>query len=456
MRGAWPLLLLLAPAGVSAGERGPLDAFTQQEALDDLVTDLLPHVEQAAGRPFLRRPDVVLASPALLSDVLFREQVHLLGQLSNLDELQAQVAAQATASSISSAFVGKYGFLDKRLYVVSDGVLYALASRGLPLELAEPVLTVVLAHELAHALQDQHADLGAVVSGRPDGDAVMAVNCVVEGHAVWVHERVGSLLGYDAAVALVADIHGYAPSLPDLARETERFYTSYVYGQGRAFVAWHAEHHGEDAVWGLLTAPPAESAMILAPETYAPVAGSGVEPEVRTAARRARTLLGRRGWVTTDERVGDFDLREQLIERCGDDRLADLFRAGWRSRATAGSPMLGLELQVLAFQSPRAARSYVDRMRYNAQQQLEALLPPMTSAMTGGVSGSITPFEALESDVSAREEIVLEVGGQRQKLGTLWVARGPHVLQVVTVNHRVPDRKMARALRRVFQALDAG
>lgn len=435
--------LLLAPA---------VAAHPDADALRQMVAELAPVVEEVAGRRFETLPEVVLASPTALSEVLFREQVHLLGRLSNLPHEAAEVAAMQSVGALSGTFAGKYGFLDKRLYVVTDGVASAVASRGADPALVGPVLELVVAHELTHALQDQHTDLAGVVSARADGDGVMAVNCVVEGHAVWVHEQVGQRLGHTDAVALVAAIHGYDPALPGLPDVPERFYTSYVYGQGRAFVAWHHAEHGPEQAWRLLREPPASSAMILAPETYAPTLGAPWSPEVRDALRRERRRLGRSRWRGTDERIGDFDLREHLIDRFRDDALAEHLEAAWRSRGTGDEPMLGIELQLLAFRSELAARLYVRLMQVNAQLQLDALLPPI--AMIGGVDGTVDDFDALASDVAAREAITLEIDGHRQALATVWIARGRHVMQVVTVNHPVPDRRLARAADRVLRLLE--
>lgn len=442
-----------APAAEPQEALPPLRTVTREE-LEALVTRLLPLVEEAAGRRFLHRPEIVPTDPASLSRVFYREQMHLLGRLSELDLDEAHEMARATAGEITSAFVGKYGFLDKRLYVMAEGVSLALAGRGLPPELVDEVLQVVLAHELAHALQDQHTDLGHVVGNRPDGDAIMAVNCVVEGHAVWVHEQVARKLGYDRAVRVVAAIQGYDPDRADAPVDPRRLYTSYVYGRGRAFVDWHARDGGHDRLWTLLAHPPAASAMILAPATYAAELEPAVGPGVRVALRRVIDQVADPSWPVREERVGDYDLREQLADRGNDVALADGVAGAWQARAAGREAMEGVEVRVLRFHGPDGARAWVDRMRSRAQAQLDMLLPPLAAEAPVGFLGRVDRFEALDSDLSARESLVIELEGRRQELGTLWVARGSDVVQVVTVNRPVPDRRMARALRRLFAALD--
>lgn len=465
-RAMWMILLVCSllsfPAAASGSEPrvpdGPIVTSREEllaptpDELDELVTRLLPLVEEAAGRSFVFRPEVVATHPAELSRVFYREQMYMLGRLSELGPEEAHEAARATAGSISSAFVGKYGFLDKRLYVISEGVSLALQGLGFPDELAREVLEVVLAHELAHALQDQHNDLGRLVGSRPDGDAIMAANCMVEGHAVWVHEQVGRRLGHHHAVRAVATIQGYDPDEAESPLDPRRLFTSYVYGRGRAFVDWHARDGGTERLWELLSRPPASTAMILQPGTYTPEVQAPVSKAVRKASRRVVEQLGDPAWPFREERLGDFDLREQLADRIGNVTLADQVEAAWQSRAARRDAMEGAEVRVLRFRSPEAARTYVDHMGRRARLQLDRLSRPRDAeaSFTGRVDG----FDALKADVSARESLMIDVDGRTQALSTLWVARGADVVQVVTVNRTISDPRLARVLHRLFAALD--
>ena len=224
--------MLWTVIGLALARDASADAMLQR-----LTADLVPLVEAAAGAPFTAVPEVVLADRGQLARVVYDEQRYLLGALTEQSDAEADAAAQRTAEAVAQLFAGKYGFLDKRLYLSLEAIAEAIASRGADPSLAVPMVQLVLAHELAHALQDQHADLDALVVDAPSGDAVMAANCLVEGHAVFVHEAVGDALGLGDAVALMADLLGYAdpsPATPD------RFASHYVYGRGRSFVRWHA------------------------------------------------------------------------------------------------------------------------------------------------------------------------------------------------------------------------
>lgn len=423
----------------------PADAAPRvpESALAPLVEELVPLVEAHAGARFDHVPEVVLADRETLARVLYAEQLHLLGELTDLDEADSESSARTTASQVAHLFAGKYGFLEKKLYLSPEGIAEALAQAGASPAMVGPLLKVVLAHELTHALQDQQVDLARVVIEAETADAVMATNCAVEGHAVWVQEQVALDLGLDGANDLMARVLGYADG--GLPRDPSTFYSAYVYGLGRDFTAWHVQHGGTDHMWTLLRQPPLATSMVVDPDTYfdgVPTPSHGLPDATLRATRR----LGRRGWSLRSQRLGDFDVRDQLVRAGSGPRLADDVAEAWHARAVGGQ-MLGVEVQVLRFATPAVAQTYVLDMGRNAAYQAAAVENDRRVIATAGV------FEAVASDASARESIALRVG-TTQHLGTVWLAQGSDVVQIITVNRTPTDRRIARAVRPLLRRLD--
>lgn len=444
-------VLLIALACLATGVARAADP--ELAALQQLVAELIPEVEAAAGRSFREVPEVVLAEPADIARVLRDEQVHLMARISGLDPDAAERTVERSTNDQVASFVGKYGFLDKKLYVLRGGVRIALAARGVAPELVPQVTELVLAHELVHALQDQYVDLAVVVGARPDGDAVVAVNCTVEGHAVWVQERVGRARGHDQAVREVAKILGYDPDGGGWV-DPESFYTSYVYGQGRNFVAHHAEVGGIEATWALLANPPARSAMILAPAEHADHAEPPFDARVRGAVTHARARLAPGRWRAEDEAVGDYSLRERLAPLPFGHLIPQDWAAGWSSRASS-DPLEWVEVQLLAFDHAEAADAYVAGMALQAEVDLAMAVPPVVGAMSGGprVDGSVAPFGPMADEAAEqRLTVALGPGEQAQELRQVWASRGNYVVQVSIVNHRAADARVAQVIRRVFRA----
>ena len=417
-------------------------APTLDDALGPLVAELVPLVEATAGAEFVTTPEVVLADAAMLSEVLFEEQRHLLTRLTDLDDDEATAAARASADDLAAVFAGKYGFLDKRLYISIDVITDRLKAQGAPSSQAGPMVTVVLAHELTHALQDQHADLERVVSTTGTADGVMAANCLVEGHAVWVHERVAAALGYDEASELMAEALGYRGSVP---RDMEAFYTAYVYGLGRDFVDYHGREGGTDRVWELFDEPPAHTATIARPDQWRTPDARSPKGLAR-AMRRASRRLGRAEWRVSAQVLGDYDVREQLALGGAGPHLADQVDGAWHAQSIGG-PGLGVQVQAIRFDRAAMAQAYVLSMGRHAAFKTAAMDHDAQVSATAGV------FDAVPADVSARESIALRRGYDSQQLGTVWLAEGRDVVQVITVNQTPADRHIARAVRPVLRAL---
>ncbi len=412
-----------------------------------MVEEVVPAVEAFAGATFRELPEVVLADAEVLGRVVYDEQRHLLAAKGQTDATEADVAAERTAEQLAGAFAGKYGFLDRRLYVSAEGLEVALAIEGYPEWMLRPALRVVLAHELVHALQDQQVDLDRSVIAAPSPDAVMALNCLVEGHAVWVAEQVGAELGLDEAVAAVADLLG--TDTPFRRRMDPReFQQRYVYGLGRDFVAWHVAHGGVDAVWAVLAAPPDTTARIVAPWTPAGSSLPAPSDRERRVLMRAGERLAGRGWQAEAEPLGDFELRDQLVRAGADQRIADALRDGFNARLVGGA-MAGVEVQVLRFDDAAGARAFVQGMRRQAEAQAELVGPdPFISAVATG-------FDRVRSDTSGREKITVRLFGDSvEHLGKVWVARGAHVVQVVLVNSPATDRQVATSIESVFRAIE--
>ena len=413
-----------------------------QTELTWMAREVAPSVEAVAGRKLTHLPELVLATPEQIAQVVYEEQLQLLVDVDGMAPEDAERDARKTAATVSTAFAGKYGFLDQRLYVSVDGIQRSMALEGAPDWMLRPLIRVVIAHELAHALQDQYTDLNHLVHHAANGDAIMAINCAVEGHAVWVHEQVGEAEGLSDAVAVMTQMLGY--DVPIRRRmDPGDFYHAYVYGLGRDFIAHHAELGGAQRVWRVLADPPDATSMIVAPDTWdAPV--GGIDPDVRRAMRRASKRLAGKGWRPIDTAMGDYDVRDQLVRAGANSAIADDLTAGWNSRLVGGA-MAGVEVQLLRFKTARSARAFVDDMREQAEAQASLVDgdDPFIQAAAGD-------FDRVAGDRSAREAFTVSLLGT-DRLGRIWVSRGTDVVQVVLVNAPASDREVAASIARVFR-----
>jgi hypothetical protein len=169
---------------------------------------------------------------------------------------------KATVSLMSAELAGYYEPTEKTMYLASD------------LGPAERVAT--LSHELIHALQDQHYDLGKLLAYEQDqSDVQSALHALAEGDATsaMLDEMLVSkgakatdlsdeLLGVQVRAA--AQLGARADGVPDVLRRS--MIAPYV--DGILFVHWLRRRGGWTDVDGAWTSPPSSTEQLLHPDKY--------------------------------------------------------------------------------------------------------------------------------------------------------------------------------------------
>lgn len=226
---------------------------------------------------------------------------------------------------------------------------------------------VTLAHELTHALEDQHFDLDKAGGGRPErlsDDAAGGYTALVEGTATEVMLRY--MLRYPDAAPSLGDALGSLGAatsgtpLPPYVMRSLLF----PYLRGQELVA--ALRHGEES-WALVNVAlryrvPATSAEVLEPDRWLQV-----RRPARVPMAGARSVLGA-GWRrAVGSTFGQFDTTQLLLASSGSagaQRVAagwdggryELWRrGGWGSRAGAACavPCRSRDALVLAWRVER-------------------------------------------------------------------------------------------------------
>jgi hypothetical protein len=157
--------------------------------------------------------------------------------------------------STRTGVLGYYDPETKHMTVVADGS-----------EVGDGEL-MVLAHEHAHALQDQHFGLGA--GDTLDDEAALALDALAEGEAtlvmaIWVSKRLGAAGLEDLETADIPTDTMPVSWVPDILYRAGEF----PYIDGSAFVYDVFEDGGWEAVDALWEDPPVSSEQIMHPERY--------------------------------------------------------------------------------------------------------------------------------------------------------------------------------------------
>ncbi|MGM0819436.1 MAG: hypothetical protein ACQETV_08610, partial [Actinomycetota bacterium] len=155
------------------------------------------------------------------------------------------------------------------LYDPADGLAY-VSGEQLPLS---PGAATTAAHEVLHALQDQHFDLSRLDDiPLEDGDAALAFLSLVEGDAVILEEEWAATHQdeEERRAAEQEQLDGAADQLAVLDEVPSYVVESFVfpYVAGERFVASLIEDDGYAAVDAALDDPPTTTLEILDPEAY--------------------------------------------------------------------------------------------------------------------------------------------------------------------------------------------
>lgn len=321
----------------------PLTAGCRPATTDERIADTMRRTESIRGLKALEAvPYRFLAGDAAFDDVLAEWHAS-----DAADETRAEALALGRLGLLPRGFdilsvldwstrtgvLGYYEPDEERITVVADE-----ADVG-------PGELMVLAHEHAHALQDQHFGLQA--SDVPLGDeAAVALDALTEGEAmlvmaIWVMKRLGSAgLEEIEAEDIPLDVMPL-DEVPPLLYRTGEF--PYVDGLAFVYDIWSAG--GWEAVDALWADPPVSSEQIMHPERYphdvpelidlpdlAPAMGPGWETaaDLTLGEMRIGVLLADgRPWAdaegTDDDPFGFPRLAEHgSAEGWGGDRLIHL------------------------------------------------------------------------------------------------------------------------------------
>lgn len=168
----------LAIAALAACRGEPPDP-TGERTLGRLVDSLVPVVEQAVGLTFLTPPQYALRNDAEVRAFVQRKLTQDLPP-----ERFAQVAQAYTMLGLLPDSFDLRRAMEDLLaqqvagyYDPDSAMLYGRAGA------TGPVLTLTIAHELVHALQDQYLPLDSILRDKSNADRSVAAQAILEGQA---------------------------------------------------------------------------------------------------------------------------------------------------------------------------------------------------------------------------------------------------------------------------------
>jgi hypothetical protein len=294
-----------APAGQTPSTPAP-----SASATTPAIREVQRAVAELRGLDFRRQVPVTVESPDKLAKRLLRvlasetnetdvrrqgRAMELLGELPRGTDLPKLLERLQAESVLGFYLPGK---------PPRKGGLYVRSSRGL-----DPYARIILAHELTHAVTDQHYDLtkaDKLAAAGGHEDELAAYTGLVEGDATllmqrYLAERLTPREQADAAVAVARDSTPMRDAAPAAIRESMLF----PYQEGLRFVQALYQRGGWAAVDRAYRDPPRTSEQLLHPERYL---SPRDQPQPVTVGDLSARLGG--GWrPAADTTFGEFDAR---------------------------------------------------------------------------------------------------------------------------------------------------
>jgi len=455
-----------APDPSSAAPRLELPVIEDFEQITDaelqgLADLLIPYVERAAGASFRDKPRALRGDTQELGAIVASETRMVLDLIYDLPDHAIDRMASGADAPIMG-LLGKYAPATGAVYLVPSTVASLGEDQVQRLEAA----AIILAHELAHALQDQVAGTEASLKTLQDYDHFDGWRGITEGHANWVTLRVAREVGLEDAFWRTSRAQGWGP---DGLIEPAMFQIFMLYGQGMAMAEHHAAKGGPDRLWEILRAPPRSTTMLFRPERYAPAIDGQVE--LSGVLRGIEQLLTAGiPWVPADTILGEGALRQGLIglpaERV-DSALAGIewgFERRFFHQGGGSAGARSAAVRVLQFRDATSAVAVLDLLTegLDAQARARTELEVELAKVNPDFRPRVWSVEAHPYDKVQGDRVVLQIVGptspsgarlSREEEQALWVVRGRRAT-VVSVSGFRPGNRLDRAVVEIFERLE--
>lgn len=380
-------VILLAPLSMVA-----------QEPYAHQMAEAVPRVEQALGVRFKRPVRFEVRGRA--------EMRRMLAQGLDAERPARAIAAEQTVYRLLGIIPDTLDWRGLQLELLAEQVVGFYDPRSKVLYLQDdpddPTLSIVIPHELVHALQDQYLDLDSLASLEGEDDRKLAAMAALEGQATLVSFEIAlgmgsDFPGSDEAIRLSVrdgmDGQPVIAAAPVFVREIEIF----PYLSGMEFMLRFARVHPGALLSGAEL--PTSTAQVMHPALFAAQPRSEPVQLVLPPPRGAEVIY--------QNGLGEFATRVFLEQLLRDRKRALRASEGWAGdryallRTPAGDGLVWVTI----WATPKDAAEFADAMRrvqarrYRDARERAARAVTVRIAAIGGRSGVI--YEDLPAGISS-------------------------------------------------------
>jgi hypothetical protein len=244
------------------------EAVCTQADLDEWTAELVPIIQRITGWTFEEAPAVQIADRAAIIDPVGADTGTIL-----YGPLGQTVEARRHYGALQSAFLlGHYGLQSGETLVVATNLRPLLGHVLRSDDELRNAAKLVLAHGLAHALQNQFSPLQHQLRSENVYE-VATVHAAFEGHAALIEELVAAELGLaELSLTLRASLSDHSTcfgfgGVREFA-DGVPLDESFSVGAARDFMAHHLAEGGHERLREIIMSPPRRTSSILNPPEW--------------------------------------------------------------------------------------------------------------------------------------------------------------------------------------------
>ena len=261
-------ILLALITGLTAAASSVVPAFSID--IQNSAKRIIPLIEDITGADFPSQLQVLEVTGDQLVDVLMQEWDSATQQAGEGMDPLARLMAEYRALKNSRRILGKYSFIDKKVYIVTENMLELLPKMKLTGNWQTETVDAILAHELTHANDDFRFGTGKYYAALQDNEQALAYRAVTEGNAVYTASEICRRLGYqDRSLQLAATHEPEDPNgLLASGNYPEELLMYFQYSYGERFMRRLYEEGGVELAAKAFLQAPQYTSQIYRPEQY--------------------------------------------------------------------------------------------------------------------------------------------------------------------------------------------
>jgi hypothetical protein len=468
-------LVLLLPCPAASQENPPKDdggasveklaemlkegepAFTQEQA-DSAVKEIVPLVEEVAGRKFKDVPAVKLVDRTAGESALERDLTPQFANISpGMDEASVAKNVRSIARVMAPTMLGKYSFEDRVLLLLPGNYEPLFKVTKTDTKHLQPVLKLIVAHELTHALQFQQVDVAAKLNIVKNSEELSTLHATIEGHAMFVQDEIGKRLGLDASVMEFSRMMSAGcVKIDDPVLDMSNKFWAKLYEQrymcGKMFIEFHFKKSGNEGLWNILREPPVTTAMIAYPETYSPKR-EGAAIDYAKVFDGLEKDFGEKKWTVRNSEVGHMVMQASYTAMPDKDReeiLANIEHV--QNFMAFGDDNTGGSVAVFVMKDGQLVPKMITALEGLTRNMVEMFKEKAKDGTIEISDLAIEDFTVIRADVARKLSFSgTRPGGKAMRQEQYFVLRGNILIQLDNSNIELSDEKVSAILEKVFK-----